>query len=248
MEYAMNTDNIQYKFKRHEQKYIVEEQKYIILEKELKIRCKPDQFANTTICSIYFDTPDYYLIRRSLEKPVYKEKLRLRSYGQFSKEEHVFVELKKKYKGVVCKQRIDISVDEASEYLSEGKRPSEQNQVIKEIDRLYNLYGQLKPKMWISSHRTAWQGIGEDTALRITFDRDILWRENQLNLEEGIWGEPIFVHGERIMEIKSPQALPFWLARLLSELEIYPTSFSKYGTAYKQSILNKTTNREGKRC
>jgi hypothetical protein len=138
-----------------------------------------------------------------------------------------------------------MTLDGAEKYLYDGIKPAVQSQVTMEIDRLFDLYGPLKPMMWISSHRTAWQGVDEDTSLRITFDSNILWREENLNLSDGVWGKPILLDGQHIMEIKCTEALPFWLARLLSHLEIYPTSFSKYGTAYKKSFQNKGTDNKG---
>ena len=41
------------------------------------------------------DTSDFYLIRKSLKRPIYKEKVRLRSYDIPSKNSNVFLEFKK---------------------------------------------------------------------------------------------------------------------------------------------------------
>ena len=105
-------------FKRYEKKYLVTQQQYNALAKVFAARMVPDRFAESTISNIYYDTPDFRLIRRSLEKPAYKEKLRLRSYGVPNEETQVFPEIKKKARGIVYKRRVSMPYGDALRYLS----------------------------------------------------------------------------------------------------------------------------------
>lgn len=229
-------------FKRYEMKYLLNEEKYKQLYERLQDKLKVDKFGETTICNIYFDTPDYRLIRTSLEKPVYKEKLRLRSYNTPSQDDTVFVEIKKKYKGIVYKRREKMTLEQANNYLYNGSPAPKSSQIMNEINWFLKFYSSLEPKMYISYDRVAMYGI-EDDQVRVTFDRNILWREEDLNLESGTWGTPILEKGQRLMEIKIPGAMPLWLSHILTELEIYPSSFSKYGKAYLQAKHFNTNTR-----
>ena len=220
-------------FKRYEKKYLLTEIQYKTLMSFLENRCKMDRFGKTNICNIYFDTPNYQLIRNSLEKPIYKEKLRLRSYGMTEIDGTVFVELKKKYKGVVYKRRVDMKLYEAENYLYEKHSVRKKNQITNEIDWFLKYYQEIMPVMYISYQRIALTGI-EDPNLRITFDKNILWREEELHLYQEIWGNPILQEEERLMEIKMAGSMPLWLAKLLDQLKIYPVSLSKYGKSYLQ--------------
>lgn len=224
-------------FKRYEKKYLLKEEQYNLLRKRVENRLIIDQFGKTTICNIYFDTATHQLIRDSLEKPVYKEKLRLRSYGTPGAGDHVFVELKKKYKGVVYKRREQMKLTDAEHYLYDYIPAVNQTQILKEIDWFLKFYQSLVPAMYISYDRIALYDL-EEPELRVTFDSNILWRKEALYLESGIWGEPLLEEGQRLMEIKIPGAMPLWLSHSLDELEIYPVSFSKYGKAYEDSLLS----------
>lgn len=226
-------------FQRYEKKYLLTEQQYTLLRQKLEGHLKSDRFSQSTICNIYFDTPNYQLIRSSLEKPVYKEKLRLRSYGVPSSSDTVFIELKKKYKGVVYKRRVDMSLKDAMNYLYDQKPIQNPSQIIREINWSISHYPNIAPSMYISYDRTALYGV-EDPNLRITFDSNILWRKDKLQLNEGIWGDTLLKTGQRLMEIKIPNAMPLWLSHILDELYIYPTSFSKYGIAFQQLLKDAT--------
>ena len=103
-------------FKRYELKYLLTERQKKCVMEAMEPCMTPDAYGRTTIRNIYFDTADYRLARRSIEKPVYKEKLRIRSYEKASGASPVFVELKKKYKGVVYKRRISMPEREAMEW------------------------------------------------------------------------------------------------------------------------------------
>ena len=227
-------------FKRYEKKYLLSARKFELLWERLREHLVPDLFHRSTVCSIYYDSDDFSLIRHSLEKPVYKEKLRLRSYNVPGPDGEVFVELKKKYKGVVYKRRVRMSAVEAERYLAGQSRPPEEGQILREIDFFLQTH-EVSPKAFIACEREAWVDR-EEPELRITSDRKLRWRDTDLHLTAGSGGEPLLPDGEVLMEIKIPGAAPLWLAHLLSELEIFPTSFSKYGTCYRQDLLEKYFN------
>ncbi len=234
---------IQYQgtFKRYEKKYLLTETKYKLLKSRIQDKLAIDNFGKSTICNIYFDTPDKRLIRNSLEKPIYKEKLRLRSYGTPKEGDMVFVELKKKYNGIVYKRREKMELSIAESYLYDLKPVEKQSQITREIDWVLQFYKGIAPSMYISYNRIAMYGIDND--LRVTFDSDILWREEELWLECGVWGNRLLDEGCRLMEIKIPGAMPLWLSHILDELEIYPVSLSKYGKGYVQSELLRKNER-----
>jgi hypothetical protein len=231
-------------FKRYEMKYLLSDMKYKQLRQRLQDYLTVDRFGKSTICNIYFDTPEHLLIRNSLEKPVYKEKLRLRSYGTPSDGDIAFVEIKKKYKGIVYKRRETMEITEAERYLYDMEPAARTSQVTREIDWFLKSYQELMPSMYISYNRIAMYGTC-DPELRITFDCDILWREEELWLGCGAWGNPILKEGQRLMEVKIPGAMPIWLSHMLNELEIYPVSFSKYGRGYLQSLQLKKREIKG---
>lgn len=225
-------------FKRYEKKYLLDGGTFRELFARLQDHMEPDRYGNTTVCNIYYDTPDHRLIRTSLEKPVYKEKLRLRSYGVPQKDAAVFVELKKKYKGVVYKRRIGMPLQEAERFLTGGESALRKTQIEKEIGWVLGYYPRLAPAMFLSYDRIA-SICTENPNLRITFDSRILWREDALDLSAGAWGRQLLQPGQRIMEIKIPGSMPLWLARLLDEYRVYPASYSKYGNAYLASLEEK---------
>lgn len=225
---------VDFTFKRIEKKYLLTEAKYLQLIEQLKKHMQLDGYGLYTICNIYYDTDSYQLIRASIEKPPYKEKLRLRSYGVPSKEDKVFLEIKKKWEGVVYKRRISLPLREAEEYLEQGKPLQREGQIEKEIDYFVKLYHP-KPKLYIAYDREAYFGK-EDDGIRITFDQNIRSRENNLHLENGDKGELLLEKGEKLMEIKVGGVFPMWLVNILSGLEIYPMSFSKYGNIYKEMV------------
>lgn len=226
-----------YVFERVEKKYLLTSQKYEEFLKRIREYVECDRYDNYTICNIYYDTEQYELIRKSIERPKYKEKLRLRSYGiPKSINDTVFLEIKKKFNGVVNKRRISLTVKEAEDYLIKGIKPSIDSQIFREIDYFVNLYNP-KPKMFIAYDRSAYTGI-EDKSLRITFDRNIRSRSDNLNINSSDYGENILEDGDYLMEIKVSGAFPLWLVRVLSELEIFPISFSKYGNIYKENLIS----------
>lgn len=219
-------------FQRYELKYILSDIQTNKLKELMKSKMSQDAYGNSVICNIYFDTPSYLLIRNSIDKPVYKEKIRFRSYGVITDSDKAFLEIKKKYRSIVYKRRITITEKELIEKLSE-KQEIAKSQIGREIDYCFNLYKELEPKIFISYEREAFYGI-EDSNFRMTFDKNIIWRNYDLTLTKGIYGEKILDGNMSILEVKTATSIPLWLAKFFSENKIYKTSFSKYGTIYEK--------------
>ena len=225
-----------YIFKRVEKKYMLTREQYEYLINAISPYMAPDQYGETEIRNIYFDNADNELIETSLLKPTYKEKLRLRSYGVPKMDSTVFFEIKKKYRGIVYKRRICMKLKEAYAYIDGGKLPeSIEGNIPTEIDYMMNRYS-LTPKAFISYKRVAWT-CESDPDLRITFDRDITSRYDDTRLESTADGHKILPKDTVLMEIKIPGAMPLWLAHILSEKNIFPHSFSKFGTAHVQNQI-----------
>ena len=229
-------------FQRYENKYLLDIQTMTQLQRQIADHMELDAYNKNgqtySISNIYFDTPDSYLIRTSLQKPAYKEKLRLRAYGVPGLETPVFIEIKKKFRGLVNKRRSKIKLADACDFLANGILPEEQpchnRQVLREIAYFLQTY-EIQPSLYLAYERLAYFGR-EDKNLRISFDTNIRSRRSDLRLEHGDWGEPLLESGQRLMEIKVTGNMPFWLARSLSDCQIKPVSFSKYGFEYKQWI------------
>ena len=228
---------IQNIFERKEIKFIISKHQKNILLSKIKSHLVKDEFGQTLIKNIYYDTSNYDLIKKSLDSPVYKEKFRIRSYGETNSQSKVFLEIKKKYKGIVYKRRMSMSENDAKLYMRSNIRKSEYNgQILNEIDYFKNFYKDLGPKMLIFYERQAFYDK-EDHDLRITFDENITYRENDFDLRLDSYGTKI-LNGKILMEIKLKDAFPLWLVKELNDLNIYKTSFSKYGEAYKNKIVN----------
>lgn len=241
--------NIQTCFERYEKKYMLTAAQQAFLLNEMQPHMERDRYGEYTICNIYYDTPDWKLIRASLEKPVYKEKLRVRSYGVPAEDAPVFVELKKKFDGVVYKRRITTQIGQVEPFLG-GCLPADRfGQIGREILWAQSFY-HTEPKVFIGYDRLAFAGR-EDPELRITFDTGLRWRKTEPDLRAGDHGAPLLPPGQVLMEVKIHGVCPLWLSRLLSEAGAHPTSFSKYGTCYRDFILPKSkklTNMEERNC
>lgn len=221
-------------FRRVEKKYIITKEQYTRVEENIKDKMIEDEHGKSTICNLYFDTEQFELIRYSITKPIYKDKVRLRSYNIPTNDATVYLEIKRKYDGVVSKRRIEMNLNEFYGYLNH-KNEIEEEQVKKEIDYYFYHYN-LKPSMFLSYYRKAYYDK-EDNDFRLTFDSDILARNYDLELEKGVYGEYILEKDKYIMEIKTLGAIPIWFVKILDELKISPCGFSKYGEAYTQLIL-----------
>ena len=229
-------------FKRYELKYLLTQQQKQAVLAAMEPYMQLDQYGRTVIRNLYYDTPTYLLIRRSIEKPAYKEKLRIRSYAQVDRDGTVFVELKKKYRDVVYKRRLALPNQKAMAWLA-GEAPCHGGQIAKEIDYFQRFYGALRPAVFLSYEREAFYAR-DGSDFRITFDDAILCRQEALSLTAEAYGTPILPPGKVLMEIKCSGGIPLWLTAVLSREKIYKTSFSKYGTAYKTLIFPKTNHKE----
>lgn len=234
--------NEQMIFKRYELKYRITKAQQDMLKRCMEEYMVPDIHGRNITCSLYFDTPDYILARRSADHPIYKEKIRLRSYGVTYDDTPVFLELKKKYDGVVYKRRIEMTQKEADEYLAckstSGictKYVLDKTQIFNEIDYCFRLYKNLAPACLISYQREAFYSA-VDYDFRVTFDDSIKFCNENLSLRNEIEGRKIIGDDEVVMEVKTFQAIPMWMVHFLSENKIYKSSFSKYGTAYQLMI------------
>lgn len=219
-------------FKRYEIKYLLDRKQKEKIWRAMEPFMALDGYGRSTIRNIYYDTDTYRLVRKSLEKPVYKEKLRVRSYKAAGADDEVFVELKKKYDGIVYKRRIAIAERLACEYLSGRSQAPVQTQITRELDYFLEFYQTLAPRVFLSYEREAYY-TKEPSEFRVTFDENILWRETDLSLQKGVYGENILKPGQTLMEIKTPGNIPLWMVKILSEEGIRKTSFSKYGNAYE---------------
>lgn len=225
-------------FKRYELKYMLtKEQKNKVLQ-AMEPYMELDKYGRTTIRNIYFDTDNYLLVRRSIEKPIYKEKLRIRSYSKANSDSTVFVELKKKYKHIVYKRRISLPEEEAMEWVLGEHHCHKDTQISEEVDYFLDYYKTLHPAVFLSYEREAFYSK-DKSDFRITFDDTILCRQEDLSLESDVYGTPIISEGMVLMEVKCSGGIPLWLTHILSEEHIYKTSFSKYGTAYQTMIFPK---------
>lgn len=238
-------------FKRYEKKFLITEDQYNELLPKLSDYMNRDKFCqnnNTySIYNIYYDTKNSDVIRHSISKPYYKEKLRLRSYKiPINTNDKVFLELKKKINGIVSKRRLSLSLGDAYEFLYNNKTPLVEdymdNQVLSEI-KYYLSNTKVYPTVFISYDRSAFF-CKDNPEFRVTFDSRVLTRRNHLYLEEGSFGEDVVGEGKYLMEVKILGAIPLWFTKILSELEIYPTHFSKYGNEFMKYCLNNKENSE----
>ena len=219
-------------FERKEIKYILTPQQHEAFVKGIEGYAKEDQYGSTQIYNIYYDTPHFSLIRNSLDKPSYKEKLRLRCYGVPKEDSISFIEIKKKYKGIVYKRRIAMPYENAIRYLNHGCPSGQDSQIAREIDYFLLHYRPMRPAMAIAYTREAYAGV-ENPQLRLTFDHDLVWSVENLDLTKGVMGEKILPESYYLLELKIAAALPRYLSDLMTRLEIYPASVSKYGEGFK---------------
>ena len=196
---------------------------------------EPDRYGRTSIRNLYYDTDNYRLIRRSIERPVYKEKLRVRSYGRAEPDGVVFAELKKKYKHTVYKRRLLLRAQEAADWLAGRRSCPVRTQIAAELDYFVSYYETLHPVVFLSYEREAF-AAKDGGVFRVTFDENILCRQEELTLDSEAYGAPVLEPGLVLMELKCAGGIPLWMTHTLSGERIYKTSFSKYGTAY-QNIL-----------
>lgn len=288
-------------FKRVEKKYRIGAAERAAVEAAAGGPMAVDAYGRTRITSLYLDTPERSMIARSVEKPLYREKLRLRAYGDaagvalmgafgagpivrepgglpLSDGEvetrvaaglqvpgaaaalPVFFGIKKKFKGIVYKRRLALTLPAALAFVS--GLPYEQacarwplsdaalaaaalspvtRQIARELEMAMDRWLPLVPSMGIACDRVAWayrpemfqEREGDElfgSELRITFDDCLEYLD--CHRFRSPW-RPIIESSESVMEIKSAGPYPPWLVEVLSAERIYPASFTKYGNAYQ---------------
>ncbi len=234
-------------FSRYENKYLIDEKTYHFLTSHMNEYMRTDKYNKDNefynIANIYYDTENDELIRKSIEKPVYKEKLRLRSYGVPNFSDTVFLEIKKKYKGLVNKRRTKLQLSDAYALVNEGVNPPDYDyinkQVLNEIQYFLSRY-KLVPKVYLTYDRRAYFAK-DDFDFRVTFDTNIKSRRKEVCLEAGNYGDLLIGNDLWLMEVKSSMAVPVWFSDLLSEAKAFSSSFSKYGTEYKRLVKESNT-------
>lgn len=231
-------------FERREKKMLVDEAAFPVIEKRLSEHFLPDSHnvggKPYEICNIYFDNDSFDLIRHSVSKPKFKEKLRLRSYGTPSEDSEVFFEIKRKLGQVGTKRRAVLPLCEVSRFICEGKYPDKTSfintQVLREISYMIDTFG-LHPSVYIGYMRNAYFGK-EDSSLRLTVDRDILTRRGDLFLEHGRYGKPLLPEGKLLIELKFSDSVPLWFADIMSEFGLVFHGYSKVGREFISSLQN----------
>lgn len=221
--------------KRYELKYLLSAEQTEYLRERLKGHMEVDEFGLTSIASLYYDTPDYRLIRTSVEKPPFKEKIRLRSYGLATDESPVFLELKRKAYGIVYKRRVQSTIPLVHRFFAGESDVFAGGQINREITTFRDHYQTLVPSCLIIYDRTAYFEPGGD--LRLTIDNDPRYRTSDLTLKKSMDGISLLPEGWTILEVKVQEAMPLWLSEILATGKIYKGSFSKYGEAYRQQVL-----------
>ena len=231
---AQETGGVINVMKRYEMKYLLDRGQTAWLVNRLKGHMEPDRYGKTSIASLYYDTPDSRLIRTSLDKPAFKEKIRLRSYGLATEDSPVYLELKRKAKGIVYKRRAQSTIPEVREFFSGADGLFDDRQISRELNWFRDWYQPLEPACLIIYDRVAYFEPGGD--LRLTIDFDPRYRMEALDLTTSMDGIPLRPEGDTILEIKVQEAMPLWLTAILDEGQIYRSSFSKYGEAYRQQF------------
>ncbi|MBQ9383351.1 MAG: polyphosphate polymerase domain-containing protein [Ruminiclostridium sp.] len=228
-----------YVMKRYEMKYLLNAQQTAFLKERLAGHMEKDKYGMTSIASLYYDTPGSKLIRASIEKPEFKEKIRLRSYGLATDESPVYLELKRKAYGIVYKRRVKSNIPDVESFLAGDDDILADGQISREITAFRDFYKTLVPACLIIYDRTAY--LEPDGDLRLTIDHRPRYRMDDLSLKSSMNGIPLLDNGWTILEIKVQDAMPLWLTEILSEGRIYKCSFSKYGEAYRRQVLGSRT-------
>ena len=233
---AVPESQLGFSFKRTEVKYRIPKDVYPVFMQAMEPWIVLDEYGLSTICNIYYDTDGADLISRSLSKPAYKEKLRMRSYGVPGKDSTVYCEIKKKYDGVVYKRRAALPCAEAEAFLNDGRTPKEDSQIIRELAYVRDFY-KPQPALFLAYDREAFMGR-HDPSMRMTIDRNIRYRTDHLSLTDGDAGKRLDVNGDYLLEVKVNGALPLEIVKIMNDLKIYPASFSKYGAIYQEMNSN----------
>jgi len=216
---------------RYELKYLMDRGQTAYLVRRLKGHMEPDRYGKTTIASLYYDTPDRRLIRASMDKPDFKEKMRLRSYGPATEDSPVFLELKRKASGIVYKRRVKSTLPEVRTFFGGENGLFPDRQICRELEWFRDSWEPLEPACLVLYDRIAW--FEPEGDLRLTIDFNPRYRAEDLRLTGSMEGNPLLAEGDTILEVKVQAAMPLWLSAILDEGQIYKSSFSKYGEAYR---------------
>ena len=227
--------------KRYELKFVLTSEQLSLFKSRISEFMKVDKYGLTTIASLYYDEPKFSLINKSIEKPKFKEKIRLRSYGLASEDSEVFLEIKRKLDGIVYKRRICTTEEEVNNYLFKDGEFGEE-QISRELVSFKESHPNLEPKYLIIYDRTAYYQDNSD--VRITIDLNPRFRVNNLNLHTSMEGTPLLKNGGAILEVKVQHSIPLWLSKILTELKIYINSFSKVGEAHKIELQHYMLEKE----
>lgn len=231
---------VQLTFKRYEIKYLLTSEQHDRLRILMDRYMVPDEWGPSTVCNVYYDTPSRLLVRRSAEHPDYKEKIRVRSYGIRKPDDPVFVELKKKFDGVVYKRRCTMTTERAAALLAGKGDP--QSQIEREIDFTCRRYGGLEPAFFIAYDREAFYAA-DDHEFRMTFDRRVRSRQHDLRLDVSDEAEQYLDDDLILLEVKAGGAVPLWLVEFLSGEGLYKVSFSKVGMAWQRQLKTELERR-----
>ncbi|MBO7376211.1 MAG: polyphosphate polymerase domain-containing protein [Clostridia bacterium] len=220
--------------KRFELKYIITREQEDYFRQAIGGRMLPDRFGKTSIQSLYYDTPEYRLISASIENPLFKEKIRLRSYGIATDDSPVFLELKRKAYGIVYKRRVESTIPLVNKFFAKDGDICAGGQINSELVYFRDYYRDLAPACLIIYDRTAF--FEPDGELRLTIDSCPRYRTDDMDIRHPVDGIPLLDPGCSVLEIKVQESMPLWLTEILSRGRIYKTSFSKVGAAYKMQM------------
>ena len=241
-------------FKRYEAKYKIKQIKQKAFLAAISEYIEPAKFRKYMVQNLYYDTEDWEVIRQSIEKPLYKEKMRLRYYGnkpynkRTGEDTSLFLEMKKKYMGEVYKRRIEIPVEKLYGKDIRDVVADEPSQISQEL-AFYLQTNPVSEKLYISYQREAYTGVKEKD-LRITFDTEVQYRLEELSFQSTLKGRSPLSPETVILEIKTQEGIPLWLTNALSEYKIFPVTFSKCGICYlveqvQGSLISYTNYAEG---
>ena len=215
-------------FERRELKYVLDDEMRRRLERACAAHMVPDEHGDSTVRSVYLDTPSLEIARTCEEHPTYREKLRLRAYGEPQAGEPVFLELKKKLGSVVYKRRVQTSQQVALELVGGARPPA--NQIEREIAAAARRHEGIGPIAYLAYDRCAFYEQG-NRDLRMTYDRRVRVRWDMPSLDVTNGTEQLLEDGLSVLEIKTSRALPGWLVYAISSLGLRQQRWSKYGTA-----------------
>lgn len=224
-------------FQRREKKYLIDPNSFPAFQNELQQSMQMDEYGLHTISSLYYDTDDFRFIRHSMEKPMYKEKFRVRSYGVANADSLIFLELKKKIQKIVYKRRIAIPYSAYQSWLTTGVFPKDDShpQITEELKWLFLQHADLQPKVLILYDRLSYFWA-EDADFRLTFDQNIRYRKQDFRLDGACDGELVAPEIGILMEVKALGAYPLWFVQLLNKYRIKRASFSKYAQTYQRHL------------